>query len=211
MKCPKCGAENPESAEFCSLCAERLLESADAFKPTSPQAMTGRYVAPGEWRGDAEILRPTLSEAVEKKVRRFRWKILAYGVALTAVVVWLVLSLTVWANPSPGEVCKRLMEAANNRDAEAFTGLFSPQDRAVAEDMYQNVTLYLGSAGRYSEVSVRADKLDAYSARCYIEGGRIDKGTGPATEISQGENLMVSLENIGGRWYVTARGTDIIP
>ncbi len=211
MRCPKCGADNPDGAEFCSLCAERLREGT-ATSVSSPSRGGGdRYVAPGEWRGDAEVLRPTLSAAVEKKVRRFRWKMLIYGVAMAAAVAWLALSLTVWANPSPGEVCERLLQAANDRDAEAFTALFSPQDREAAAEMYSNVSLYMGAAGRYKGVSVRSDKLDVYNARCYLEGGIIESGTGSSVEVSPGDNLTVSLENRGGRWYVTARGTDIIP
>ena len=211
MRCPKCGAENPDRAEFCSLCTERLRETATAAGPESRHATSGRYVAPGEWRGDAEVLRPALSEAVEKKVRRFRWKLLAYGVAVAAVVIWLALSLTVWSNPSPGEVCKRLLDAANTRDQASFTQLFIPQDRAVAEGMYQNVIAYLGGSGRFSGVNMRANKLDEYSARCYLEGGSIEAAGGKVFEITKGSNLIVSMENRDGRWYVTARGTNIIP
>lgn len=211
MICPKCGADNPESAEFCSLCTERLRGGGGtSHAPTSP-GKAGHYVAPSEWRGDAAVLRPALSEAVERKVRRFRWKVFAYLTMIAALVIWLVLSLTLWSNPSPHKVCNRLLDAANRRDAEAFTQLFTPSDRGLAEDIYGDLILYLGTGGRFSGVSVRADRLDAYGARCYLEGGSIETGTGSTVEIEPGDNLVVSMENREGRWYVTARGTDIIP
>lgn len=211
MRCPKCGAENPDGAEFCSLCMERLSEGTAAADRGTGRAAQGHYVAPSEWRGDAEVLRPKLSPVVEKKVSRFRLKLLIYGIAITAVVIWLALSLTVWSNPSPGVVCERLLEAANRKDAAAFVELFTPGDRASGEDMYQNVSMYLGGTGRYSGISVRADKLSPYNARCYLEGGRVETSSGSAFEITPESYLIISLENRDGRWYVTAFGTDILP
>lgn len=212
MKCPKCGADNPESAEFCSLCMEKLQRKTQAGSGRGPAAAPGDlYVAPGEWRGDADFLRPTISRGVETKVKRFRERLIIYGVIVTAIIVWLVLSFTVWGNPSPGEKSMQLFDAVNSRDAEAFIELFEEEDRIAAEDIYSDVASYLGASGEYEGIKLDVEVADAYSAASYIEGGNITTDSGSSVGISTTDNLVIMLENQGGKWYVVPPGTNLIP
>jgi uncharacterized membrane protein YvbJ len=213
MKCPKCGAENADSAEFCSLCAERLEPMQEAAP--SPQR-TGRppgetYIAPGEWRGEAEVLRPKVSKVVETKIRRFHWKLIAYTVIVAIVVVWLVLSFTVWGNPSAEEVSHKLIEAMNDRDPAAFVALFMDQDETEAQNMYYRVSTYLGSSGSYDDLGLSVEQPDNYEAYIYLESGTITTSGGSTVTISRSQNMIINLENQEGMWYVTPRGTDILP
>ena len=214
MKCSKCGADNPDSAEFCSLCAERIQPAQGGAKPAlgrMERPPGSEYMAPGEWRGDAETLRPTVSKVVEKKVRRFRWKMIAYTVLLVAIITWLVLSFTLWGNPSPSQVSMRLIKAANERDPDAFTELFQEQNRVSAQDMYTRVITYLGSSGRFNDIRLEVDQASSYEAYSYIESGNITTAGGSSVSVSRSDNLIITLESRGGAWYVSPTGTDIIP
>ncbi len=212
MKCQKCGAENHESAQFCSLCMEPLQGGGSEAPRRKPDVIPGgSYVAPGEWRGDAEILSPTVSKVVETKVRRFRIRLAVYGLVVLLIAAWLVLSFTVWGNPSPGRVSSRLIEAINARDPDAFVELFKEKDRAVAEDLYARITSYIGSSGRYENIKLDVDKPNNYDAYSYIDSGNIAAGAGGSISISRSDNLMITLYNQGGRWYVVSKGTDLIP
>ena len=212
MKCPKCGADNPESAEFCSLCMEKLQRETPASPGRGPAAAPGDlYVAPGEWRGDADALRPTVSKVVETKVKRFRERLVIYGVIVAAIVIWLVLSFTVWGNPSPSKRSMQLFDAVNTRDTEAFMELFEEEDRIAAEDIYGDITSYLGASGEYQDIRLDVEVADAYSAASYVEGGNITRSGGSSIGISTADNLVIMLENHGGKWYVVPLGTNLVP
>lgn len=213
MKCPKCGADNMDSAEFCSLCAEKLTPSQAGTAPFTQRARrvpSETYIAPGEWRGDAETLRPTVSKVVETKVRRFRWKLISYGVIIVIILAWVVFSFTIWGNPSPSEVSMRLIEAANDKDPDAFASLFQEQNQAIAQDMYTRITTYLGG-GRYNDIRLDVDQTNNYDTRSYVERGTITTGSGTSINVSRSDNLIITLENRGGIWYVAPQGTDLIP
>jgi uncharacterized membrane protein YvbJ len=214
MKCPKCGAENVDSAEFCSLCAEKLLPSQPGTAPATQRARrvpSETYIAPGEWRGDAETLRPTVSKVVESKVRRFRWRLIIYSTVIAIIVIWLVLSFTLWGNPSAGEVSRRLIDAANKRDPAAFVSLFQEQNEALAQDMYSRITTYLGSSGEYQDIDLNVEQPNNYSAYTYLVGGTITTAGGATVTVDRSQNMIISLENRGGVWYVMPFGTDLIP
>ena len=212
MKCPKCGADNPDNARFCSLCME-TIDRADAFAPAGmPAREPGEaYAAPGEWRGDRDTLAPQVSEVVTSKIRRFRVKVVLYAIVIAAVVVWLVLSFTVWGNPSAGKRSGQLMDAVNDRNMDAFLELFEEHDRTAAEDKYRSVVSYLGDGGRYEEVSLVVDHQSNDEAVAYIDYCVIRTGGGSSREISRSANHRIILENQKGRWYVVPRGTDIVP
>ncbi len=212
MKCPKCGADNPESAEYCSLCMEKLLSATATGAQRGPGAAAGDlYIAPGEWRGDADLLRPAVSKAVKTKVKRFRVRLIVYGVIAVAIAAWLVLSFTVWANPSPGERSMQLFEAINAGDSDAFVALFGENERSAAEDLYGDIASYLGPGGRYENIQLDVVAADAYDAASYVEGGSIAKGGGTAIAISASDNMMIKLENHAGRWFVVRLGTRLVP
>jgi len=170
-----------------------------------------RYLAPGEWRGDAEALRPEVSKVVVGKVRKFRVKMLIVGLIVASIVAWLVLSFTVWGNPSPGKVSGRLIDAVNARDEEAFLDLFQEENRPAAGDLYATVSSYMGSLGRFENVKLEVDERNNYDAIAYIESADVVSGSGSTRSISRSDNLMVVMENHKGRWYVEPRGTDILP
>ena len=215
MKCPKCGADNPEGAEYCSLCLEKLQGPATGAYPSyqpDRAPVPGTYVAPGEWRGDAEALRPTVSKVVEEKVKKFRGKLIIYGFILAVVVAWLVVSFTVFGNPSPGETSMQMIEAINARDLERFSELILPGNRGEGERLYKETVYYLGENGRYANLRLDVAQDDNYDARSYVEGGSIELGgSTPAMTLRRSDNLVIILENHKGKWYVNPRATDLIP
>lgn len=211
MKCVKCGADNPESAEFCSLCMEKLQQGGAAAPQHRPSVVPGdSYLAPGEWRGDTETLSPTVSKVVADKVMRFRLKMAIYGIIIALLIAWLVLSVTLWGNPSPGKTSMQLIDAVNARDPETFVHLFLEQNQAAAEDLYASIISYIGSSGKYEDITLDVDQPDNYDAYSYLDGGTISAAAS-ATSISRSDNLKIALENRGGKWYVTPNGTDLIP
>ncbi|MEW6554999.1 MAG: zinc ribbon domain-containing protein [Actinomycetota bacterium] len=212
MKCPKCGADNPESAEFCSLCMERISQPGGAERSRiSVSSPGGTYTAPGEWRGDAEVLRPEVSRVVVEKVHRYRIKLAVYGVVIALIVTWLVLSFTVWGNPDPGQRTMKLFGAVNARDEGAFVGQFQEQDSEAARTMYSRVVSYLGDSGSYSGLELDVVRDNDYDAVSYIEGGTVQAGGGYERALERSDGLMVVMENHKGVWYVIPTGTDLIP
>ncbi len=212
MKCPKCGADNPEHAEFCSLCMEGMAEAAGPSRSRMPAGAPGDvYTAPGEWRGDAEVLRPEVSRVVVQKLHKYRIKLGVYGVIILIIMVWLVLSFTVWGNPDPGERTMQLIDAVNSRDEEAFLDLFREQDREAALGVYTRTVSYLGDSGSYSNIKLDVDQENNYSAVSFVESGTVQAGGGYERNLSRSDGLLVVMENHKGVWYVTPTGTDLIP
>jgi hypothetical protein len=212
MKCPKCGADNKDNAEFCSLCMERMVRDGG---PSRSRISTGApgdvYTAPGEWRGDAEVLRPEVSQIVVHKLRKYRIKLTIYGVIIAIIVAWLVLSFTVWGNPDPGERAMKLLGAANSRDEGAFVDQFQEQDSDAAMSMYSRVVSYLGDTGSYSDIKLDIAQENSYDAVAYLESGTVQAGGGYNRNLSRSDGLMVVMENHKGVWYVDPTGTDLIP
>lgn len=211
MKCPKCGADNPANAEYCSLCMEKLQ------RVDSTTGLVGRggapgdqYIAPGEWRGDADILHTSVSKVVETKVKKWRIKLAVYGMIIAVIIIWLVLSFTVWGNPSPAKRSMQLFDVLNARDQEAFVGLFEDKYRSVAEQLYNDVVIYLGTGGRYENIKLDVVEATVYDAASYVESGNIVTG-GSSVSISSMDNLVITLENHYGKWYVVPKGTNLIP
>ena len=191
MKCPRCGADNAEGAEFCSLCLERLrapAAPADSAAGPLPGTRAGAYVAPGEWRGDMGTLKPAFSKAVETKVRHFRWKMVVYIALVAAIVAWIALSFTVWGNPSPTKQCNKLIAAVNARDEAAFMDLVLPGSESLGRERYLEITRFLGEGGEIEGTALKVDVLDNYEARGYLATDTIE--------------LIIALQNHKGTWYV---------
>lgn len=146
------------------------------------------YVAPGEWRGDMAVLKPEVSSTVESKMRRFRWKMLVYGLLVVGVVAWIVLSFTVWGNPSPKKQCSRLIEAVNARDEAGFMELILPGAKDLGRQRYGEITRLLGEGGKIEGAELKVDVLDNYDARGYITSEKIE--------------FIIALENHKGTWYI---------
>ena len=210
MQCPKCGADNKESAEFCSLCMQRLREGPPAAAPTGAAGKPPGtpYVSPADWREGLETLSVPTGKRVEESARRFRRRMAIYGMILIAVVAWLALSFTVWRNPSPGKRSAQLIEAVNARSPDAFLELFQPQDQSAADDLYADILFYLGSTGKYVNIELGVVQDDVYT---YLESGTVIKGGDTTVSLSRSDNLVIALENRRGSWYVVPRGTDLIP
>lgn len=211
MKCPKCGADNPEQAQFCTLCMEKIDQPVVYGTDRMPQEVSGdKYLAPGEWRGDRDSLHPAVSEKVVSKLRRFRLRMAFYAVIVAAIVTWLVLSFTVWGNPSAGERSMQFIGALNDRNPDVFITLFEERNRAAAEDIYARTVSYLGGGGRYEKVKLDVEKQSEYNAVSFIASATLTSD-GSSREVSRSDNLMIVLENHEGRWYVVPGGTDVIP
>lgn len=212
MKCPKCGADNPESAEYCSLCMEQLRTPGPEVQQGVGRAAPGDlYIAPGEWRGDAETLRPAVSKVVESKMRQWRTKLVIYGLIAVAIIVWLVLSFTLWGNPSPAKRSQQLFDTVNARNEESFTDLFQPKEKDAAARLYDDIVFYLGEGGRYENVKLDVEVANAYDAASFVISGDIVTAGGSSRAIGSEDNLMITLENHGGRWYIVSNGTILIP
>lgn len=214
MICPQCGAENPDSAEFCSLCMQRLQQTAGRgplpYRQDMPAALK-KSSSPGEWRVDVVDSMPRRSGVVEAKVRRFRTRMGILTFLVLAVIAWLVLSFTVWGNPSPGKRAAQLIGAINEREAASFTALFPEQEKSSAESLFARVEDYLGADGEFRDVKFRVDKKDRYTAYVYLQEGTIIQGGGTSRTLSADDRLVVYLENIGGKWRVKVGGTKLIP
>ncbi|MBN2026225.1 MAG: zinc ribbon domain-containing protein [Actinobacteria bacterium] len=212
MKCPKCGAENPDSAEYCSLCMEKLLKLDSGIQQSGKSGAPGDlYIAPGEWRGDADVLRTSVSKVVETKVKKWRVRLAIYGVIILLVVIWLVLSFTMWGNPSPGKASTQLLDTINARNQEGFVALFEDKYKDTATNLYEQIVTYLGTGGRYENIDMDVVEASVYDAASYIESGNIVIGGGSSVSISSLDNLVITLENHYGKWYVVPKGTNLIP
>ncbi|MDY6794275.1 MAG: zinc ribbon domain-containing protein [Actinomycetota bacterium] len=214
MKCPNCNAENLDGAEYCSLCLKRLQppSPAGASDSTDVRATPETYVAPGEWRGGSTPLTAVTSQEVKKKVQRFRLKMAIYIIIIVIIVTWLILSFTLWGNPSAGDNSVKLLETLNSRNRESFVELSPPEMAGMAEDLYDKAIIYLGSSGKYLDIKLEVTEGDAYSARSKLVGGSIDFGSGGRSwEIDSGNNLVITLQNHGGKWYVDPYTTILIP
>jgi hypothetical protein len=215
MKCSKCGADNPEGAPYCSLCLQQLAPSSSG--PGSPTqraqpAQRESYVAPGEWRGEAGLAKPHTSEAIETRARRFRWKTALIAGLVAIVVAWIVLSFTVWSNPTPGDRSMQLIQALNDRDFESFDEVIIPAQRAGSEKLYDDFVYFLGTDGTFTDIKLDVVQDDAYDARSHIVGGKVLlRGSSEPVDITEADNLIIILENNKGTWYVVPRGTILIP
>jgi len=212
MKCPKCGADNPESAEYCSLCTEKLQRLGPEARQGMGSAAPGDlYIAPGEWRGDAETLRPAVSKVVETKMKQWRIKLVVYGVIAAVLITWLVLSFTVWGNPSPAKRSMQLFDTVNGRNEEAFLDLFEEKEKDAATRLYDNIVSYLGEGGKYENIKLEVEVANAYDAASFVISGDVVTGGGSSRSISSADNLIINLENHNGRWYIISNETIVIP
>ena len=77
--------------------------------------------------------------------------------------------------------------------------------------MYSRIATYLGSTGKYDDIGLDVEQYDNYDACSYLESGTITTSGGATVNVNRSQNLIIDLENRGGIWYVTPRGTDLIP
>jgi len=215
MKCPKCGADNPEGAPYCSLCLQQLAPSSPGPGGSTQQeqpAPRESYVAPGEWRGEAGLAKPHTSEAIESRVRQFRWKTALIAGLIAIVVLWIVLSFTVWGNPTPGDRSMQLIHALNDRDFESFNEVIIPDRRTDSEKLYDDFIYFLGTDGTFTDIKLDVIQDNEYDARSHVVGGKVlMRGSSEPVDITEADNLIIILENHKGTWYVVPRGTVLIP
>lgn len=216
MKCPKCGADNPEGASYCSLCLQQLstpaASPAASTQPAQQAPSRDSYVAPGEWKGDAGLAKPYTSAAIESRTQRFRWKTAFIAGLVAMVVAWIVLSFTVWGNPTPGDRSMQLIQALNNRDFESFNEVIIPDRRPDSEKLYDDYIYFLGTDGSFSDIKFDVVQDDAYDAKSHIVGGKVVmRGSSEPVDIDEADSLVIILENHKGTWYVEPRGTILFP
>jgi zinc-ribbon domain len=211
MECPKCGAKNPDEAEYCSLCLDKLPVT-QSQPVGSGDTQPHTYVSPSEWRGsDTELMAPGRSNVVERKIRRLYLRLIIYGVLVVCFAVWLTLSLTLWGNPSPGKQSAKLLEALNARDQAAFEALVLPDSRAEGQYIYDNTLLTLSSDGSFEDVKFKVTQPDNYTAQVAITGGAITSSIYGRIDLSQHSNLVLLFENHGGKWYFQPSGSTLTP
>lgn len=216
MKCPKCGADNPEGALYCSLCLQMLSDApqrpAATVRQEHPSTNGESYVAPGEWKGDARIAIPYTSTVIASKKRKLQLKtVLLTGLA-AMVLLWIVLSFTVWGNPTPGDRTMQFIETINQRDMESFSEVITPESRSRAEDLYYDIVYYLGNGGALSHIKLEVVQDNNYDARSYIVEGSVSlEDSSEPISITRDDNLVVILKNHKGTWYVDPQGTDLTP
>lgn len=215
MKCPKCGADNPEGAPYCSLCLQPIATSSPSPAAPTQQAQPApreSYVAPGEWKGDAGLATPHTSETIETRARKFRWKTALIAGLVAIVVAWIVLSFTMWGNPTPADRSMQLIQALNDRDFESFNEVILPEKRADSEELYDDFVYFLGTGGTFTDIELDVVQDDAYDARSHVVGGKVLlRGSAEPVDITEADNLIIILENHKGTWYVKPQGTILIP
>jgi hypothetical protein len=135
---------------------------------------------------------------------------MVYGIIILIIVIWLVLSFTIWGNPSAGERAMQLLEAANARDKEAFVACFQTQSLSAAGEMYERVASYLGG-GSYDDIGFYVDQPNEYDAYAYLDSGSVQTAGGEIVSLSRSNNLVIYLESHEGRWWAVIKGTDIMP
>jgi hypothetical protein len=169
-------------------------------------------VAPGEWRGDAGLATPHTSVIIDERKRKFRWKTALFAGLAVLVLLWIVLSFTVWGNPTPEDRSMQLIQALNDRDFESFSDVIDPNERAESEDLYNDYLFYLGTSGNFSDVKFDVSQENDYDARSHIVSGTVLlRGASQPVGITEADNLIIILENHKGVWYVEPQGTMIIP
>ncbi len=212
MICPKCGAENPESAEFCTLCLEKLVPVARAVEAGgSGHRQGGIYTSPGEWGADVVSGVETMRPVAKERIKRFRLRLAVYLTLVSALIAWFVLSLTVWGNPQPGKRAAQIMDALNEGEEELFISLFLSGDAEGASRLFRETTDYLGGRGSYRDLGLRVEVEDNYTARVFLEKGTIHFATGEVREIESADGLVIRLENRGGKWLASVGGTVLVP
>jgi hypothetical protein len=210
MNCPSCGAENPDNADYCALCMQSLRtqeqNEAHNLAPSEASSDKHTYVAPGEWRGDAETQNPATRKTINEKLKKHRLNVVIYVSIIFALTLWLVLSLTIWGNPSPGEKSMQLIDSINAKSLEGFNKVILPDKQSAGEDLYRSVVFFLGDNGSYSDINFDIEQDDVYTTRAYIKSGDV-KGM----SLDRSDNLVIILENKNGVWYVNPQGTVLIP
>lgn len=209
MICPHCGAENAENAEFCTLCLKRLRPAAGAGEGVRPAG--GGYAAPGEWSPDVVSAGERMRPAAKERIRHFRLRMTIYVIVAAAFAAWFTLSLTVWGNPQPGKRASQVIESINARDEGRFMSLFHPSGASGAEKLFKEVTEYLGGGGSFTDLELRVEQDDVYTARVFLERGNIRFASGEVLAIEPSDGLVIRMENRGGKWLAVAAGTDLIP
>ncbi len=214
MICPNCGAENSEEAQFCNLCLQPLERPPSPERETSETTSPehgGRFFSPGEWGRDVVPKTPVVSARAEKRVKRLRLRWAVYVALAASLVAWLVLSFTVWGNPSPAKRARQLIDALNAKDKALFVSLFPEAQEGDAERLYQEAVGFLGQGGGYQKVSLKVEQHDPYEAWVYLEGGTVTSSDGTKEDIDPSDGLVVHLQSYGGKWRVHAPGTDLVP
>lgn len=210
MICPKCGAENADNAEFCTLCLQRLRPATGATG-LDVRPADGGYAAPGEWRPDVVSTGERMRPAARERIRHFRIRMAIYIAFAAVLVAWFVLSLTVWGNPQPGKRAFQIIEAINAQDEGRFVSLFHPTSASGAERIFDEVSDYLGGGGSFLDLELRVEQEDPYTARVFLEKGNIRFANGEVMTIEPSDGLVIRMENRGGKWLAAAAGTDLIP
>ncbi len=225
MNCPECGAENKDDARYCSLCFCELkgreregepfiphhaqAEPEAGFLPWTPP--TGAYTPPSEWRGESVSIRVEPYQQVERRVRRVEIAWFIYGSLIAVIVIFLILCLTLWGNPSPSEVAGKFIQSLNRKDRVEMKKYITPNQVSTADHKLQELLEQVGE-GTFLQLSYEVSKESPYNARVRIKEGIYSPGGARMdVTISYDNNLYIGMNSIKGKWYIDVNEINIIP
>ncbi len=216
MRCPECGNENTEDAEFCSLCYAGLKGRkgpATTSVRRAPGEATGKeggYQSPSEWRGELVKAEISPEDEVGRRIRNFKIRNLIFAFFVVAIIVAVVLMLTVWGNPSPQKVLKSYLTAITaGNEAQALEWML-PGDAALNT---QSVDAAIAEAQgvKVEDLKIKVTRTDQDTTKAILTGGWITPANGGERhQITEGDNLSFTLHMSKGRWYMDPQSEIVI-
>lgn len=216
MRCPECGNENPEDAEFCSLCYSGLKgpggPAPSSVKPAPRQETRseGGYQSPSEWRGELVKTEIPPEGEVGRRIRNFKIRNIVFAFFILAIIVAIVLMLTVWGNPSPQQVLKNYLNAITTGNEEQALQWMLPGDTAVNT---QSVDAAIADAEgvMLEDLKIKVNRTDQDVVKATLTGGWITPANGgERRQITEGDNLTFRLLMSKGRWYMDPENEIVI-
>ncbi len=207
MDCPQCGMQNPDSAEFCSLCYTKLAGRAVPAgprpeTPAMPEGAAAAYRSPSEWHG--ELAKPDIppEELVEHRVRNMKIRNFIFAFFVLAIIVGVVLMFTVWGNPGPQQILKNYLTAVTaGNETEALSLMLPGNDLANSQAVAAAIAA--GAGMKLEDLKMKLERTDQDAAKITLVGGWITPaGQTARSEITESDNFSFKLDMQKGRWYV---------
>lgn len=218
MKCPVCGAENPDDSKYCSKCLTNLTgeqgeySQAGSVYGEAAGGARGGYGSPSEWRGTSSASRSDITRKYEEKTRRAKVDLIIYGVVTLVFLLAIILSLTIWGNKTPTEVATGFMTALNERDIDAMSEYVMGSENEANIQKMQKMIERVGEDGSFEDLQYSSEEIDYYSAVVELTGGTYNPaGTALIRRIDESSRLYIALKSQKGHWYVDLDKTFVFP
>ncbi len=218
MRCPVCGAENPDDSKYCSKCLTNLTGESGEYSQAgsvygeSAGGTQGGYGSLSEWRGISSAQRPDITRKNEEIARKAKVDLAIYGIVMLVLAIAIVLSLTIWENKSPTQVAEGFMSALNNKDIDAMSEYVWGSDNTATQQKMQKMIDRIGTDGSFQGMVYSSEEFDYYTAVVHLQGGTYTpSGTSLDKQISESSKLYISLESQNGHWYVDIDNTFVFP